>query len=84
MMVGDHSVDRFIERHRPDLEREAARKALRKLIDSGVDLVTDEPGNEQRVYRTKRGGVLVVVSYTGVVRTCLPADAQAPNRGPRK
>lgn len=74
MMVGDYAVDRFIERYHPHLDPVTARKALRKLLASGLDLMTEEPSNAQKIYRTKRGAVLVVVSDTGVVRTCLPAD----------
>lgn len=83
-MVGDHAVERFIERYHPHLDPVTARKALRKLLASGLDLVAEEPGNGQKIYRTKRDHVLVVVSDTGVVRTCLPADSTAPDRGPRK
>lgn len=76
--VSDHAVERYRERHRPDLQPDAARVWLETLLP-WASHVEDERGTDQSIWEilVGRARVLIVVA-AGEVRTVLPKNSKKP------
>ena len=81
MMITDHAVQRFVERHQRGLGTDAARKMLVTLVRTST-LHEVERGGKTEIWRTPCG-ILIVISKNAV-KTVLPRGAMRRAYRPQK
>lgn len=85
LLITDHAVERFIERHIPgeDYVRAVQRLNAIRCQAEHVEDIPGEPGQE--IWRGREAGSLVdilMVVKNHLVTTVLPIGATRPNRRP--
>lgn len=89
-VVSDHAVQRYIQRWRPDIQREldkiiAEARARLEALSTAAEFIGEIDGEDRAIWAVPTTAEpMLLCEQGGEFSTVLPRGSMAPNRRPRK